>query len=230
MDHAHPEEHFTSTEIIRDIIIGMSDGLTVPFALSAGLTGAIESNSLIIAAGMAEIAAGSIAMGLGGYLAAKNDMEHYISEEKREFREIEKIPEMEKKEIIDIFNHYGISVEECKPVVEALSKNKNQWVNFMMRFELGLEKPNPKRAITSGGTIAGSYIVGGIIPLVSYFMFENINTSLMWSAVITSVALLLFGYFKGKIVSANPIKSAVRTFLIGGLAATVAYLLAKLFA
>jgi hypothetical protein len=157
----HVERHFTSGEAVRDIVIGMSDGLTVPFALAAGLSGAVQSTSIVITAGLAEIAAGSIAMGLGGYLAARSDAEHYASERLREQTEVRQIPEAEAREVSDVFASYGVSAEDAAPVVSALRARPEAWVDFMMRFELGLEAPDPKRALVSAATIAGAYIAGG---------------------------------------------------------------------
>src|SRR4029450_108431 len=161
----HIERHFTSSEVVRDVVIGMSDGLTVPFALAAGLTGAINSAGIIVTAGMAEIAPGAIAMGLGGYLAAKSDAEHYAKEREREKREVKEIPEEEMREVAQVFHSYGLTHEESEPIVEALSKHPKRWADFMMRFELGLEKPDPKRAFVSAFTIASAYVAGGLIPL-----------------------------------------------------------------
>ncbi len=215
----HVEQHFTAGETVRDIVIGMSDGLTVPFALAAGLS-----------AGLAEIAAGSIAMGLGGYLAARSDAEHYASERNREQREISEKTEAEKQEIRDIFASYGLTAEESKPIVEALSKRPNAWIDFMMRFELGLEKPEPRRAYISAFTIALSYIVGGLIPLSPYILLPVARTALLTSVVVTLLALLVFGYIKGRFTGTNPIRSGLQTALIGGLAAAAAFLIARLIA
>src|ERR1043165_7594904 len=184
----HTEHHFTAGDTVRDIVIGMSDGLTVPFALAAGLTGAINTSAIIITAGLAEIAAGSIAMGLGGYLAAKSDAEHYISERKRERREVDEIPEREKQEIVEIFKEYDISSVDSARVVDALSKSPEKWVDFMMRFELGLEEVEPKRARNSAATIAISYIIGGLIPLSPYIFISSAKDALAFSVVVTLIA------------------------------------------
>jgi VIT1/CCC1 family predicted Fe2+/Mn2+ transporter len=225
----HKEKHFTATETVRDVVIGMSDGLTVPFALAAGLTGAVSASHIIIAAGMAEIAAGSIAMGLGGYLAARGDAEHYASERLREEQEVQSVPEVEAKEIENILQTYGLRPEESAPVIRALQQNPKHWIDFMMRFELGLEEPNPKRAPMSALTIAGAYIVGGSIPLSPYFFIHHAQTALLWSVGFTLIALAVFGYIKGRVVGAKAGRSAMQTVLIGGLAATAAFLLAKAF-
>jgi VIT1/CCC1 family predicted Fe2+/Mn2+ transporter len=226
----HVEQHFTAGETVRDIVIGMSDGLTVPFALAAGLSGAVSTTSIIVTAGLAEIAAGSIAMGLGGYLAARSDAEHYASERNREQREISEKTEAEKQEIRDIFASYGLTAEESKPIVEALSKRPNAWIDFMMRFELGLEKPEPRRAFISAFTIALSYIVGGLIPLSPYILLPVARTALLTSVVVTLLALLVFGYIKGRFTGTKPIRSGLQTALIGGLAAAAAFLIARLIA
>ncbi len=224
----HIERHFTAGETVRDIVIGMSDGLTVPFALAAGLSGAVSSTSIILTAGLAEIAAGSIAMGLGGYLAARSDVEHYTSERIREQQEIKEKTEAEKAEVRDVFTSYGLTEGESTPIVEALSKRPQAWIDFMMRFELGLEKPDPKRALTSALTIAGSYIVGGLIPLSPYFFFSPAIKALYISVIATLLALLVFGYIKGRFTGTKPLRSALQTALIGGLAATAAFLIARL--
>lgn len=224
----HIERHFTAGETVRDIVIGMSDGLTVPFALAAGLSGAVSSTTIIITAGLAEIAAGSIAMGLGGYLAARSDAEHYASERLREQQEIQEKTGAEKAEVMDVFTSYGLSEAESTPIVEALSRRPDAWIDFMMRFELGLEKPDPKRALTSALTIAASYVVGGLIPLSPYFFLAPVSTALLFSVMATLLALLLFGYVKGRFTGARPLRSALQTALIGGLAAAAAFLIARL--
>src|SRR5438105_438867 len=137
--HHHQEHHFTASDIVRDIVIGMSDGLTVPFALAAGISGAVANNGIVVTAGLAEIAAGSIAMGLGGYLSARGDAEHYVNEEAREYDEVKRIPEAEAKEIVDIFKTYGITEPDSSSIVQSLRQRPKDWVAFMMRFELGLE-------------------------------------------------------------------------------------------
>jgi VIT1/CCC1 family predicted Fe2+/Mn2+ transporter len=223
----HVEKHFTAGEVVRDIVIGMSDGLTVPFALAAGLTGAVDSTRVIVVAGMAEIAAGSIAMGLGGYLAAKGDAEHYSHERRREEREILELPEVEEKEVSDVLQSFGLTQEECRPVVEAIKKRPKDWVDFMMRFELGLEEPDPKRALQSALTIAGAYIAGGMIPLAPYLVLTRASAALPVSALVTLLALGIFGYIKGKFTGTIPHRSAWQTLMIGGLAAAAAFLIAR---
>jgi len=223
----HIERHFTASDTVRDIVIGMSDGLTVPFALAAGLSGAVNSSTIIITAGLAEIAAGSIAMGLGGYLAAKSDAEHYASEREREKQEVAQVPKEEMAEIAAVFRSYGLTAEETAPVVKALSQRPRAWVDFMMRYELGLEKPDPKRAITSALTIAGAYIAGGLIPLSPYILLPNALTALRLSVLVTLAALLVFGYVKGRFTGAKPLRSALQTMLIGGLAAAAAFAIAR---
>ena len=223
----HIEKHFTAGETIRDIVIGMSDGLTVPFALAAGLSGAVSSTTIIVTAGLAEIVAGSIAMGLGGYLAARSDAEHYESERLREKQEIQQMPEAEKAEVTAVFVAYGLTAEESKPIVEALKQRPDAWIDFMMRFELGLERPDPKRALTSAITIAVSYIVGGLIPLSPYILLSTARTALYVSVVMTLLALFVFGYVKGHFTGTKPLRSALQTALIGGLAAAAAFLIAR---
>lgn len=223
----HAEQHFTSGDTVRDVVIGMSDGLTVPFALAAGLTGAISQTHLIVTAGLAEIAAGSIAMGLGGYLAARGDAEHYAHEQAREAREIESIPEAESQEVRDIFRTYGLSAEECATVVESLRRRPEDWRAFMMRFELGLEQPEPSRAWKSALTIAVAYIVGGVIPLSAYFLLSDVYSALRLSALVTLIALAMFGGIKGRFTGVPVLRSALQTSIIGGLAAAAAFGIAR---
>ncbi len=223
----HIERHFTAGETVRDIVIGMSDGLTVPFALAAGLSGAIESTGLIVTAGLAEVAAGSIAMGLGGYLAARSDAEHYASERLRERREVSDKPDEEAREVTEVFRSYGLTNEECAPVVEGLRRRPEAWIEFMMRFELGLEKPDPRRALASALTIAGAYVAGGLIPLAPYMLLTAAPVALWCSVLVTLVALTAFGYVKGRFTGASPARSALQTALIGGLAATAAFAIAR---
>jgi vacuolar iron transporter family protein len=224
----HIEQHFTAGETVRDIVIGMSDGLTVPFALAAGLSGAVSSAAIIVTAGLAEIAAGSIAMGLGGYLAARSDAEHYASERRREQQEVKDKTQAERTEVADVFTSYGLTPQESAPIVEALSQRPEAWVDFMMRFELGLEAPDPKRALTSALTIAGSYIAGGLIPLLPYIVLGHLRSALVVSVIVTLLALLVFGYVKGHFTGASPIRSGLQTMLIGGLAAAAAFGIARL--
>lgn len=224
----HQEKHFESSATVRDIVIGLSDGLTVPFALAAGLSGAVASSRIVVLAGLAEIAAGSIAMGLGGYLAARGDAEHYASEKEREQREVIEKTHDEEEEIYEIFEQYSVPRENAAPVLEALRRNPTAWVDFMMRFELGLEQPPPGRAHRSALTIAFSYIAGGLIPLVPYMLAAENSLALQLSVAITLVALAIFGALKGRIVGTGWLRSAMQTVLIGGCAAAVAYLLARL--
>jgi VIT1/CCC1 family predicted Fe2+/Mn2+ transporter len=205
----------------------MSDGLTVPFALAAGLSGAINTTGIIVTAGLAEITAGSIAMGLGGYLAAKSDAEHYVSERAIEESEVREKPDVEASEVIDVFKSYGLTPEECQPVVEALRKRPQDWIDFMMRFELGLEKPDPKRALISAATIAGAYIAGGFVPLGPYIILSTAGAALKTSAIITLFALAAFGYVKGRFTGAPRFRSAIQTTVVGGLAAAAAFLIAR---
>jgi VIT1/CCC1 family predicted Fe2+/Mn2+ transporter len=227
MSH-HIERHFEATATVRDVVIGMADGLTVPFALAAGLSGAVDASNIIVVAGLAEIAAGSIAMGLGGYLAARTDVEHYISELKREWRETKEMPEEEADEVAGMFRQFEMSDVQIAPVVDAIRADRKRWVDFMMRFELGLERPDPKRARRSAGTIAGSYIAGGFIPLAPYMLVHNLSTALMLSVGVTLVALFVFGYVKGHFTGLPPLRGAIQTTLIGGLAAGAAFTIAKL--
>jgi vacuolar iron transporter family protein len=231
LDRAKPTQNpfRNRNEVVRDIVIGMSDGLTVPFALAAGLSGAVHSTTVVITAGLAEIAAGSIAMGLGGYLAARTDAEHYATERATEVRETVEMPERETEEVALVFRSYGLPEETVATVVKAISSDQNRWVDFMMKFELGLEEPDPKRAGRSALTIAGSYIAGGAIPLAPYFFIRSIHSALIVSVIVTLFALLVFGYVKGRFTVKTPLRSAWQTVVVGGLAASAAFLLAKLF-
>lgn len=228
-DHHHKEEHLRSSDFLRDVVIGMSDGLTVPFALAAGLTGAVANSSIIVIAGIAEIVAGSIAMGLGGYLAGKTENDHYNSELKREYDEVERIPEMEKKEVQDFFENLGLSKEVQLKATEEIAKDKKQWVDFMMKFELGLEKPDPRRATKSALNIGLSYAVGGIIPLSPYFFIADSREALKFSVVATLICLFIFGYFKSKITGVPILSGAFKVMLTGALAAAAAFSVALLF-
>ena len=223
----HVEQHFKAGVVVRDTVIGLADGLTVPFALAAGLTGAVDSTALVVTAGLAEIAAGSIAMGLGGYLAGKSDVEHYASERRREQLEIEQKPDVEAMEVMDLLQSHGLTAEESAPVVAALRKRPEAWRDFMLRFELGLEKPDPRRAVTSGAVIAGAYIAGGLIPLAPYMLLSSAHDALPWSIGVTGAALAVFGWIKGRFTGGGPGRSALQTLLIGGLAATAAFLIAR---
>ncbi|MGA2326477.1 MAG: VIT1/CCC1 transporter family protein [Bryobacteraceae bacterium] len=224
----HMEQHFTATEAVRDVVIGMSDGLTVPFALAAGLSGAVDKTSLVVIAGLAEIAAGSIAMGLGGYLAARTDFEHYNAELEREYREIRELPEEEEKEVAAVFHGYGLTAEQAAPVVAAIRSDPKRWVDFMMRYELGLEAPDPRRALRSALTIGFSYIVGGLIPLSPYMLSHTVLGGLRVSVVLTLAALFVFGYGKGRLTGIRPLRGGLRTVVIGGLAAAAAFGIARL--
>jgi vacuolar iron transporter family protein len=223
------EQHFESPKTIGDIILGMSDGLTVPFALAAGLSSALGDNHLITTAGMAEVAAGCIAMGLGGYLSGKTEAEHYDSEWQREAYEVDHFPEKEEAEIKEILADYNISESIQQLFVDDLKNDKNQYINFMMKFELGLEKPEKNAAIKSGLVIGSAYIVGGTIPLISYFFTETPMQGLFYSCIITSIVLLAFGFIKNKLIGQNPIMGAIKMLLISGIAAVAAYSIAKLF-
>ena len=224
----HVEKHFEASATVRDVVIGMSDGLTVPFALAAGLTGVAAATSrLVVVAGLAEIAAGSIAMGLGGYLAARTDEDHYESEKQREIRECVELPEEETEEVAKVFRGYGMSEEEMRPVVKAICGDQKRWVDFMMRFELGFEEPDPKRARNSAVTIALSYIVGGLVPLSSYMAVDNLKTALTFSVVVTLAALFVFGYVKGRMTGIAPLRGGLQTVVIGGLAAAAAFGIAR---
>jgi VIT1/CCC1 family predicted Fe2+/Mn2+ transporter len=223
----HIEAHFTGSERVRDMVIGMSDGLTVPFALAAGLSGAVQSTGIVITAGLAEIAAGSIAMGLGGYLAARTDAEHYASERAREEREVREVPERETEEVADLFRSYGVPENVVVAAAGAISANPATWVDFMMRFELGLEAPDPGRARRSALTIALSYVAGGFVPLAPYFLASTVSVGVLWSVLLTLTALVVFGYGKGRFTTARPWKSAWQTALVGGLAAGAAFAIAK---
>ena len=223
----HAETHFTAGATVRDIVIGLSDGLTVPFALAAGLSGAIAASRLVVTAGLAEVAAGSIAMGLGGYLAAQGDAQHYAGERRREEQEIEVIPEEERREVAELFEQYGMTAEQSRELAFALSQNPKAWVDFMMRFELGMEEPDPKRAVRSALTIAGSYIAGGLIPLFPYMIQSDARAALPLSVGVTLAALAIFGWVKGRFTAMSPFRSAMQTTLIGGIAAAAAFAIAR---
>jgi predicted membrane protein (TIGR00267 family) len=224
----HHEHHLKSSDTIRDIVIGMSDGLTVPFALAAGLSGAVNSSGIVVTAGIAEIVAGSIAMGLGGFLAGRTESDHYASELKREYDEIDRVPEEEKFEVREVFASFGLSANLQHQIADEMAKDKHKWVDFMMRYELGLEKPMANRATQSAITIGVSYIVGGIIPLSPYFFESNSQIALYYSCAITMVCLFVFGFFKSKVTGQPAFTGAIKVLFIGALAAAAAFLMAKL--
>lgn len=224
----HPEHHVHSSAALRDFVIGMSDGLTVPFALAAGLAGVIESTGLIVTAGLAEIAAGTIAMGLGGYLGAKTEKEHYESEEQREHREVELVPHVEAKEVGDILRDFGVPEREVPVVVEGIRKNPQKWVDFMMRFELGLERPDPRRLVQSPLIIGGAYAIGGLVPLIPFIAIDHVGQALGISVVVSIVALFAFGAFKGYFTGQKVLRAALQTTAIGAAAAATAFLIARM--
>jgi predicted membrane protein (TIGR00267 family) len=223
----HHEQHLKSSDTIRDIVIGMSDGLTVPFALAAGLSGATSNSHIVVTAGIAEIVAGSIAMGLGGFLAGRTEADHYESELKREYEEVERVPDQEKKEVMEVFADFGLSVKLQQEVADEMAKDTDRWVDFMMKYELGLEKPEANRASQSAVTIGISYIVGGIIPLSPYFFIANSQMALYYSVAVTMVCLFVFGYFKSKVTGQPPVSGAFKVLIIGALAAAAAFGIAK---
>src|SRR5438105_5828026 len=223
----HVEKHLTAGNFVRDVVIGMSDGLTVPFALAAGLSGAVQQTHIIVIGGLAAIAAGGIAMGLGGYLAARSDAEHYTIERARELAETGAKPAAEAAEVTHILRSFGLAADESAPIVAALSKRPEAWVDFMMRFELGLEKPDPRRALTSALTIGGAYVAGGFIPLAPYMALASVPVALTVSVAVTVVALGLFGWIKGHFTGMAPLRSAFQTMLIGGAAAAAAFAIAR---
>lgn len=225
----HKEQHLSSSTMLRDVVIGMSDGLTVPFALAAGLSGAVDSTTIIVVAGIAEIAAGSIAMGLGGYLSGKTEQDHYSNELKREYHEIEHLRHREIEETKEFFANIGLSEELQEKATEEIAKDKDKWVEFMMKYELGLEKPDPKRATKSALNIGLSYVVGGLVPLSPYFFTDDPIIALQYSVVLTLACLFIFGWFKSKITGMNALWGAIRVTMIGAAAAAAAFGVAKIF-
>jgi len=229
MTDIHQEEHLKNSDFITDTVIGLSDGLTVPFALAAGLSAAVTNNDIIVTAGVAEIVAGSIAMGLGGYLAGKTEIEHYDSELKREYDEVELVPEKEKEEVREVFADYGLSEDSQNLIVEELVKDKHKWVDFMMKFELGLEKPNINRARNSALTIGLAYVAGGLIPLLGYIFTDTPKEGLVSSTVLTIICLFVFGFFKSKVTGQPLFRGALKVTLIGIVAAAAAFFVARMF-
>jgi VIT1/CCC1 family predicted Fe2+/Mn2+ transporter len=225
----HEERHFTQNATVRDLVIGTADGLTVPFALAAALSGAVAANPLIVTAGLAEIAAGCVAMGLGGYLAARTDAEHYASERRREEEETHTYPDRERWEVAAILHRYGVRGEVLRQAVEAIASDRRKWVDFMMRFELDLSEPDPSRAAKSAATIGGAYAVGGLIPLAPYMIFATTTPALLLSSGLTAMALFGFGWLKARATGLPPLRVATQTLAIGGVAAAVAYAVASLF-
>ena len=232
---SHPERHFRAGDTVRDIVLGMADGLTVPFALAAGISGAVDgalvnANALVVTAGLAEIAAGSIAMGLGGYLAARAERDHYEAERRREEVEIIEKPAHERREIVEIMAKYGVTEQDTAPLIAALERDPLRWADFMMRFELGLEEPDPRRARWSAATIAVAYVVGGFVPLAPYLASNDVRTALPISIAVTLAALFGFGWLKGRFTGAAALGSAIQTTAIGGVAATAAFVIARVVA
>jgi vacuolar iron transporter family protein len=226
----HVEQHFKASASVRDVVIGMSDGLTVPFALAAGISGAIAASPIVVTAGIAELAAGGISMGLGGYLAARTDAEHYESEQRREQSEVEHIPDEERTEVLSILRGYGLDDDDARKATDGITADRKRWIDFMMRFELGLEEPDRQRAPVSALTIGGSYVVGGLVPLLPYMLVPGSRPALYVSSIVTLVALFIFGAVKGAMTGVSWFRSAVQTVIIGGVAATVAFLIARLVA
>jgi VIT1/CCC1 family predicted Fe2+/Mn2+ transporter len=200
----------------------------VRLALAARKRGVVHGNSLVDPDGQAEVAAGAIAMGLGGYLAARTDAEHYDSEYAREERETFRVPEVEMEEVASIFRSYGLPETTVTTVAQAIGSDRRRWVEFMMKFELGVDKPDPARARVSALTIALSYVAGGLVPLAPYFVLRSTGTALIVSIVATLLALLIFGYVKGTFTVKKPFRSAWQTAVVGGLAAAAAFGIAKL--
>ncbi len=223
----HVERHFRGSAAVRDVVIGMADGLTVPFALAAGLSGAVASAGVVLTAGLAEVAAGSIAMGLGGYLAARTDAEHYERERRREIDETREKPEMEEEEVRQLFRPYGLSEDEIAPIVAAIRRTREGWVDFMMRFELGLERPQGRRAFESGAIIAAAYVAGGLMPLVPYAVLGSVRAALPVSIGVTLLALLAFGWVKARLTGSRPIRGALQTAAVGSFAAAAAFAIAR---
>lgn len=224
----HPENHVQNSDFITDVVIGMSDGLTVPFALAAGLSGAVASSGIVVTAGLAEIVAGSIAMGLGGYLAGRTEVDYYQSERRREYDEVERVPALEKQEVCDVLAEYGISPALQRAVADELAQDKDQWVSFMMKHELGLAEPDPNRALKSAVTIGGSYILGGFVPLSPYFFADTPTDGLLYSAIVTLITLFVFGFFKSRVTRQPALAGAFQVMLIGAVAAAAAFGIAKL--
>lgn len=227
--YVHQEQHLRSSAMIADVVIGMSDGLTVPFALAAGLSGAVANSSLVVTAGIAEIVAGSIAMGLGGYLAGRTEVDHYESERRREAAEVESVPEREKEEVRAVFAEMGLSPALQQTIADELANDKNKWIDFMMKHELGLDAPDPNRATQSAVTIGASYVAGGLVPLAPYFFVAQPQQALLYSCGVTLVCLFVFGYFKAKVTGQPPVSGAIKVALIGAAAAAAAFGVARLF-
>jgi VIT1/CCC1 family predicted Fe2+/Mn2+ transporter len=225
--HYHHEHHFGASRTLRDVVLGAADGLTVPFALAAGLAGAVSSSAIIVTAGLAEIVAGSIAMGLGGYLAARSESDHYASEYRREAKEVVEIPHEERREVAKVLQEYGLEGESLGRAVDAIAANPRKWVDFMMRFELGLERPASRRAVTSAGTIGMAYFGGGLIPLLPYIFAESIPSALAWSIGVTLVTLMVLGSTKGRMTGMPPVRAGIQTVIVGGAAAATAFLVAR---
>eukprot|EP00743_Colponemidia_sp_Colp-15_P005342 GILK01005744.1.p1 GENE.GILK01005744.1~~GILK01005744.1.p1 ORF type:complete len:312 (-),score=41.94 GILK01005744.1:263-1135(-) len=219
----HSEKHFMSSEVVQDAILGMSDGLTVPFALAAGLAGAVSSSSVVVTACIAEIVAGSISMGLGGYLAGRSEIDHYDSERKRELQECEDVPEKEKSETREILAEQGVPADKLESVLDGITRNRERWVDFMMKFELGLDRPNPSRAWMAAFVISFSYLIGGLIPLIPFLIIPEVIPALKVSIIETIIALFVFGIVRGHFTGVSKFKSAIQATIVGSLAAGIAF-------
>lgn len=224
---AHVERHFTGSGTVRDIVIGMSDGLTVPFALAAGLSGSVGDAFVVVVAGLAEMAAGGISMGLGGYLAGRSEVDTYESELERERREVREMPDAEVAEVRQIFADYGLQGASLDSAVKAVTSNASSWVSFMMREELGLERPDSGKALRSAFTIGLAYIAGGIVPLAPYAFGLSLTTALGVSVGVTLIALVLFGAFRAHFTGQPVARGAAQTALVGAIAAAAAFGLAR---
>jgi len=224
----HTEEHTHEGVSVRDVILGVSDGLTVPFALAAGLSGAVESNFIVFLAGVAEMLAGGIAMGLGGYLSEKSHAEIYRKELAREQYEVQRVPEQEKREVRDIWKSRGYDGEELEQLVEAIIKDRRRWVDFMMREELGMIEPAVGAALKTSLTIGVSYVAGALVPLFPFILPLTIPQALLMSSATTLTTLFLVGIFKARYTGGLWWRSGLETLLIGAAAAGAAYVLVRL--
>jgi VIT1/CCC1 family predicted Fe2+/Mn2+ transporter len=224
----HAEKHQGDSQTVRDLILGIADGLTVPFALAAGVSGAVAGSGLVVTAGLAEIVAGAISMGLGGYLAARTEAQHYSKEYAREVRETQQIPDEERAEVAEILGRYGVREPVLSSVVDEIARDQHGWVEFMMRNELGLERPDTNAAPRSAALVGGGYALGGVFPLAAYFFVPDAHVALLWSCVLTSIALIGFGAMRARFLKTPIVPGSLTTWFIGAVAAGAAYALARL--
>ena len=224
----HEETHVVQVEPVRDLVVGVAEGLTVPFALTAALAAGAAAPPVILGAGLAATAAGAVASGLGGYLAARREAEHYAAERRREEEETRLYPDRERWEVAAVLHRYGVRGAVLNQAVEAVASDRRKWVDFMMRFELDLAEPDPNRAARAAVATFAAQLAGGLIPLLPYLVFASPRPALLVSCGITALALLAFGWLKARATGLSPLRGALQSLALGTAAAFLAWLAARL--